>query len=593
MSRVEPERNRYVGHRYVPKIFGEWDKKNEYEGLSIVTHQGDSYTSKKRVPVGIDILNEEYWVVTGNYNAQIDHYRDEVRNLSDDVKVIDAKLDTKSDITYVDTELGKKSDKTYVDTELGKKSDKTYVDNKFNNIEQSIEDIESELDPTYILDVFKVPSDFNTLQSAVDYASRKMKGVKIRILIESGFEPSKGITVSDGDYSNIYIESEDSVVKVSPTFTGGMMYGENCAMPKLMTVFDMDNRGEDGYTLINGSRGNIAPSCGVINAGKCCLYVRSSILRCAYGKFSGGNDRCAWFTRQAMVSAGNSDFSNCKGGNVAVYVSRGSVVEIANADLSNANVAMAALYVVRSKVTALDTNISHSSGDGVFTAQSSEVSLRRSNVTHAGMYAIQANSGSRVDLSAETDLSNAKSDGIHCSGASQVDGDDVIINDVGRNAAFAEENSKINIPNATILRPGRFGLWANKTSIINANNSVITSPGDSGALADDGSIINVRATSISNAGGHGIEARNTGVINANQVKISRSTKAGVYSSAMSQINCRQGTVQRSGTDDLAIHFGSTILANDTNTTADSGKPMYIDCNVSEFNKVLPNGILYV
>ena len=81
MSRVEPERNKYVGHRYVPKIFGEWDKQNEYEGLSIVTHKGNSYTSKKRVPVGIDILNEEFWVVTGNYDAQVEHYRQDVRNL--------------------------------------------------------------------------------------------------------------------------------------------------------------------------------------------------------------------------------------------------------------------------------------------------------------------------------------------------------------------------------------------------------------------------------------------------------------------------------------------------------------------------------
>ena len=79
MSRVEPNRNVYVGHRYVPKIFGEWDKQNEYEGLSIVTHQGASYTSKKRVPVGIDILNEEFWVITGNYNAQVDGYRQEVK----------------------------------------------------------------------------------------------------------------------------------------------------------------------------------------------------------------------------------------------------------------------------------------------------------------------------------------------------------------------------------------------------------------------------------------------------------------------------------------------------------------------------------
>jgi len=128
MSRVEPNRNVYVGHRYVPKIFGEWDQKNEYEGLSIVTHQGTSYTSKKRVPVGIDILNEEFWVVTGNYNAQVEHYRDEVRELSKDVTDIDNKLNDKSDKTYVDTELGKKANQTYVDTELGKKANKTYVD---------------------------------------------------------------------------------------------------------------------------------------------------------------------------------------------------------------------------------------------------------------------------------------------------------------------------------------------------------------------------------------------------------------------------------------------------------------------------------
>src|SRR5699024_5384903 len=80
MSKVEPNRNVYVRHRYVPKIFGEWDKQNQYEGLSIVTHQGNSYTSKKQVPVGIDILNEEFWVVTGNYNAQVENYREEIKN---------------------------------------------------------------------------------------------------------------------------------------------------------------------------------------------------------------------------------------------------------------------------------------------------------------------------------------------------------------------------------------------------------------------------------------------------------------------------------------------------------------------------------
>src|SRR5699024_7305466 len=82
----EPKRNVYVGHRYVPKIMDEWDKTISYEGLSIVTYKGASYTSKKRVPIGIDIENEEYWAVTGNYNSQIEHYRQDVKDLKDNYK---------------------------------------------------------------------------------------------------------------------------------------------------------------------------------------------------------------------------------------------------------------------------------------------------------------------------------------------------------------------------------------------------------------------------------------------------------------------------------------------------------------------------
>ena len=116
----EPNRNVYVGHRYVPKIMGEWDQSIDYEGLSIVTHQGASYTSKKRVPVGIDILNNEFWVATGNYNAQVEYYRDETERVSNDLLL-------KADLSYVNTELDKKSDISYVNTELDKKVNKDHV----------------------------------------------------------------------------------------------------------------------------------------------------------------------------------------------------------------------------------------------------------------------------------------------------------------------------------------------------------------------------------------------------------------------------------------------------------------------------------
>ena len=71
----------YIGARYVP-LFAEpteWDSTKEYEPLTIVTYQGASYTSRQAVPVGANINDPNFWVLTGNYNAQVEQYRREVR----------------------------------------------------------------------------------------------------------------------------------------------------------------------------------------------------------------------------------------------------------------------------------------------------------------------------------------------------------------------------------------------------------------------------------------------------------------------------------------------------------------------------------
>lgn len=74
-----PGYNTYVGARYVPKLGGEWLQSVAYEPLVIVTYQGNSYTSKTFVPANTPITNTEYWVETGNYNAQVEQYRQEVQ----------------------------------------------------------------------------------------------------------------------------------------------------------------------------------------------------------------------------------------------------------------------------------------------------------------------------------------------------------------------------------------------------------------------------------------------------------------------------------------------------------------------------------
>ena len=94
----------YVGARYVPKFSSplEWSDDRPYEALEIVTHLGSSYTSKIPVPVGVDITNETYWVCTGNYNSQVEQYRQEVETLKNSVANMDY-LDGKKILIFGDS----------------------------------------------------------------------------------------------------------------------------------------------------------------------------------------------------------------------------------------------------------------------------------------------------------------------------------------------------------------------------------------------------------------------------------------------------------------------------------------------------------
>lgn len=71
----------YIGARYVPVFANppEWNDTRGYEPLTIVLHKGNSFTSTQYVPTGIDISDTKYWLETGNWNAQIEAYREEVR----------------------------------------------------------------------------------------------------------------------------------------------------------------------------------------------------------------------------------------------------------------------------------------------------------------------------------------------------------------------------------------------------------------------------------------------------------------------------------------------------------------------------------
>lgn len=89
----------YVGARYVPVFANplEWSDTREYEPLTIVTYQGNSYTSMQYVPTSISIADTAYWALTGNFNAQVEAYRAEVRAFDDRINANAAAINANVD----------------------------------------------------------------------------------------------------------------------------------------------------------------------------------------------------------------------------------------------------------------------------------------------------------------------------------------------------------------------------------------------------------------------------------------------------------------------------------------------------------------
>ena len=78
--------NVYVGHRYAPVLDdGGWDNTKEYEPLTIIQYQGDSYVSRTYVPKDIDILNKDYWYSIGVYDAQVASYKKRVEDVETNI----------------------------------------------------------------------------------------------------------------------------------------------------------------------------------------------------------------------------------------------------------------------------------------------------------------------------------------------------------------------------------------------------------------------------------------------------------------------------------------------------------------------------
>lgn len=87
--------SKYIGKRIVPKHCGKWNASASYEGLSIVYNDstGDSYISRKEVPVGTELTDTEYWALCSQFSSQVKEIRDGLSDAEKDINLLDTRFD--------------------------------------------------------------------------------------------------------------------------------------------------------------------------------------------------------------------------------------------------------------------------------------------------------------------------------------------------------------------------------------------------------------------------------------------------------------------------------------------------------------------
>lgn len=80
--------SQFIGRRIVPVHGGVWDRSKSYEELTIVLHEasGDSYISRRPVPAGTVVGDQNYWMLYSLYSAQIHEAELHLNEATEDVK---------------------------------------------------------------------------------------------------------------------------------------------------------------------------------------------------------------------------------------------------------------------------------------------------------------------------------------------------------------------------------------------------------------------------------------------------------------------------------------------------------------------------
>ena len=354
----------YIGARYVP-LFAEpldWNSDTVYEALTIVYYAGNSYTSRQAVPKGIDITNENFWALTGNYNAQVEQYRQETKNavaqvdsrLSENEKNVATQLSAQN--TQVSNQLSAQN--TQVSNQLS--ANEAKMDTLQSNVNKQVDALSTDIEELGKRNYWI--SDYKTDDITWSEAFSKLQAVFKGGIINLNINTSEILTLTKpnahivggtvgGLIINVSAESESKVcidgVTIENTITNGkgieLQQGSNVSIVNctILAVYGIYVKGQSsGYQFIRQtiiSNNTIVGSYGIWFEGESTYYtadtivngniIRSEIYNCYMKNFDG----CTFTNNICFMN--NSNILEKKSN---IYFDLGSFSVIANNELFEA-----------------------------------------------------------------------------------------------------------------------------------------------------------------------------------------------------------------------------------------------------------------
>lgn len=383
-------------------------------------------------------------------------------------------------------------------------------------------------------DTVNIPSDSLNLQNCFDFLVVSPSTGSVYINIESGHQPTDGVTIFQKDLRGFEVVSDDPVVNVSPSFNpASNLFGIFQSFgPVINCLFDMQGLGVDGFNLNSASSLVIKDGAGVQNAGRTGAFV-----------FNG-----------STLDAADSVIKGSRGRNL--WVSGASLANVQNSDLTGGNI------------------------DHATTLYTGSVTARRASVINAqgadfsGNYqlAIYAIRGSSINCNDATfNNLNDSATALLCETGAVISAKNTTISNVGR-VATSEIGGDINIQGCVATGVVVRGLQASSGSKINATGASITAASPS---AD-----------------YGANASENGEITINQGYLS-GFDVPIRAFAGSRVYARQSDLSVATNRSTVDQF-SQIWAHQSTTlnSSVSGTPNVLDFNVSSFNTIFAPGAVW-